>query len=76
MVIKKEHRITILALFLKDHVTLKTWMLKIQLWITGVNHYFKNVSKFYSFYQINAALVRVRDFFQKQFVLFMDVLGF
>ncbi len=72
-----EQQISILEWFLKDHVTLKTvMMLKIQLWsqqtITFYNIFKlktdilnnKHISIFL-LYQINAALLSRRDFFQK-----------
>ncbi len=61
-----DHEISILEWFLTDHVPLKTgvMMLKIQLWITGINYFFKyikveiiyfnydNILEYYSFYCI------------------------
>ncbi len=56
--------ISILELFLKDHVTLKTGVMKQKILE------FDNISQYYWFHfildQINADLVNIRDFFQKR----------
>ncbi len=52
-----------LELFLKDHVTLKTGVMVLKIQIVIIFH---NIIAFTVFFnQINAALVRIRNLFQK-----------